>query len=368
MNYIRRLSCLYFFITLFFTNAAYAVSGDIRGGYFNKEDVDDGEYRLRARIGHSIKFDESWMARARLAGRYSSDPKNDYNLEFFRGIPPGKDGLSRGDTTIDELYVQYSDDNNQLRIGRQQTKMELVGVARKSLDRNTSPNTDIAWTDGIYWKHKHSNGWTGHAIMQYNYGKGSSEVRRKPLDFSDSGSRVSTMIAIDKTSKTDFWAQRSFAISYLPNSLHTQGINAGAIDDYLTVVGRLAAQWPMANKTKFLLAGEMGYAPNTPDRSTFSLPGNGSTNGTAWQASFNFIDFAPHHSIGFLMARSEAGWLISPDFRSNNNLFEVRYRWMISKTLKFEIRGRRREQIDKPTTSTKIKVDEDSYFRLTWKF
>lgn len=364
----RSLTGFYFLITLLTSNVAYAVNGDIRIGFFNKEDVDDGEYRIRTRIGHNIELNKSWMTRGRIAGRYSNDERNDFNFEFFRGIPPGKDGISRGDTTIDELYLQYSDDKNKLRIGRQQTKMELVGVAKKSLDRNTSPNTDIAWTDGIYWQRKLNNGWMGHTIVQYNYGAGASEVRRRPLDFSDSRSRISTMIGIEKTSKKDFWAQRSFAISYLPNSLHTNGVNAGLIEDYWTMVGRLAAQWPMANKTKFLIAGELGYAPNTPDISAFNLPGNGATGGTAWQTSFNFIDFLPKHSIGFLIAKSEAGWLISPDFRSNNNLYEMRYRWLISKTLKFEIRARRREEIDVPATSTKAKVDEDSYFRLTWKF
>ncbi len=59
---------------------------------------------------------------------------------------------------------------------------------------------------------------------------------------------------------------------------------------------------------------------------------------------------------------------MSPDFRSNNTLLEVRYRWMIKKSLKLEARARRRQEIDKPIPNLVKKDDEDYYLRLTWKF
>ena len=352
--------------SLLHITTAEAFNGDVRAGFFNKENIDNGEFRVRLRVGQSVALGDNWQARARIAGRYSTDSRNDFNFEFFRNIPAG-DGLRRGDTTIDELYLQFDDGRDRVRIGRQQTKLELVGVAKKSLDRNDSPNTDIAWTDGISWQHQHGNGWVGHAIVQTNYRAGATEVRRKPLDFSDSGSRLSTIIAIEKKSKTGLWAQRGFDISYLPDSLHTDGVNAGRIEDYWAFAGRLAAQWDISSKSKFLLAGELGYAPNTPDKSVFNL-GAGDTGGIAWQTTFNLINFRPDHSIGLVIAKAEAGWLMSPDFRSNNTLLEVRYRWMIKKSLKLEARARRRQEIDKPIPNLVKKDDEDYYLRLTWKF
>ncbi|NOY62155.1 MAG: hypothetical protein GXP10_03180, partial [Gammaproteobacteria bacterium] len=74
-----------------------------------------------------------------------------------------------------KLYIDYrASTQSSVRVGRMQTKFELAGVAKKSLDRNDSPNTDITWTDGVYAKHKLSDSWTAHAILQYSPRSGST--------------------------------------------------------------------------------------------------------------------------------------------------------------------------------------------------
>lgn len=134
------------------------------------------------------------------------------------------------------------------------------------------------------------------------------------------------------------------------------------------MTGKLATQWALGNQSKFLLAGEVGYAPNTSDKSALNLGTTEPTKGTAWQTTFNLINFIPNHSIGLVTAKVNAGWLLSPDFRNNNILVEIRYRWNIDKNFKLEARARRRKEIDKLTTSTVKRLDKDSYIRLTWKF
>jgi len=173
-------------------------SGDIRGGYFAKErDQRNGqsseldEWRLRLRTGLLVRFNDVWSFKLRGAGRYSTeDDNNDGHTKFYTNIP-GNDGLRQGDATLDELYISYKPNANQhIKIGRMQTKFELTGVAKKSLDRNDSPNTDITWTDGLYFSFGDKKGWKNHVILQYQGKEGATTVRRSPLNFNDNGSRL----------------------------------------------------------------------------------------------------------------------------------------------------------------------------------
>ena len=150
--------------------------------------------------------------------------------------------------------------------------------------------------------------------------------------------------------------QKGVDITLMPNSLCVDGTTACAnIGSYYAVVGRWATQWPMGDGMKFLLGTEAGYAPNTPT--------TGSGDGFAYQVTFNFVNFAPHHSFGLVFGRAGDGWLISPDFKNNNNLIEGRYKWVLNKKQKVEARYRRRSVIfGTPSTS------DDYYLRYTVKF
>lgn len=351
-------------------------SGDARAGFFSidRDDRDGSqnttdEFRLRVRAGVGIKLGDSLSAKARLAGRYSTDDRNHNHFEVFSSIPAG-DGLRRGDSTIDELYLDYHPGKQwQVRAGRMQTSFELSGVAKKSLDRNTSPNTDITWTDGVHVTYKAANGWKLHAIAQYNDEDGSTEVRRSPLNFTDDGSRASFFVALENKQQHGPIVQRAIDVSYLPDALQVDGNAAGRIDDYVTVVGRLAARWPLGNTgMKFQLSGELGYAPNRPTRLAVRTGNSGKAGGTAGQVTFNFIDIVPQHSLGIVVGAAEDGWLLSPDFRSNTSLIETRYRWKISKKQKFEARLRKRKDIERRNGAIDDRVDVDFYLRYTHKF
>ena len=283
---------------------------------------------------------------------------------------PSTDGLRAGDSTFDEVYIGFKPNKQwKIKLGRMQTKFELDGVAKKSLSRNDSPNTDIAWTDGLHAVYKGSNGWNTHAIIQYNSDEGASAVRRKPLNFSDTGSRVTYYTGIENKRKLGPIVQRGFDISYLPDSLRTDGTASGQIDDYWAIVGRLAAAWPVGKKqTQFLIGLELGYAPNTPTEASKSIGGSSESDGFAGQVTFNLVNFVPKHSVGLVVGRAGAGYLISPDFRENTNLLELRYKWAIDKKQKIEARIRRREDIDQVTSSLQTRVDTDFYLRYTRKF
>lgn len=353
-----------------------SVIGDMRTGFYaldrNDRDasaVNKNEWRLRLRVGLESKVTESLKARLRLAGRYTTHESSaDPEFELYSGITPGKDGLAMGQTTVDEAWLNYTRGGLSVRLGRMQTKFELTGVAKKSLDRNNSPNTDIAWTDGLYLKHKGSNGWTAHAIAQLTPAGGSGELRRKPLDFSDDDSRISYFFAYDKSEKKATIVQQGIDLTYLPAALPTDN---GGRDDYLALVGRMAAQWPMGSEgMKFLLGGELGYAPNTPSNSALQLDAAGDSGGSAGQVTFNFIDIVPRHSLGIVLARADAGWLLSPDFTSNQYLYETRYRWNLAKGQRIEVRLRYRTDIEQSSSSAnpQKREDKDLYARYTLKF
>lgn len=375
-----RIFYLFPFLVLFpmstLMAANYQFSGDVRTGYFSADRDDRNgsqnktdEGRLRIRAGITSKITESLEARVRFAGRYSTDDRNNNFFKLFASIP-STDGLRRGDSTLDEIYIKNTYRNGaSVTFGRMQTKMELEGVAKKSLDRNNSPNTDISWTDGLYVKYPLADGWKLHAIMQYNPSSGATEPRRSRLNFSDSASRLSYFSAIEKKSKTHFWAQRGLDVTYLPSALQQDGTSSGRIADYWAVVGRAVARLPLGQSGEALmLGGELGVASKAPSNAAVGLPGNGDAGRTAYQVAFNWVNFAPKHSVGLVMGRADAGWLLSPDYRDNTDLLEIRYKWIPSKKHKWEARLRQREDSKLKTGALKKREDTDLYLRYTYKF
>ncbi len=350
-------------------------SGDVRTGFFSQHRHDRNgtsdttdEFRLRLRAGVGIALSEQWQAKIRFAGRYSTDDRNHNHFEIFSQIP-ADDGLRRGDSTLDEIYLEHRPNAAWgVRVGRFQSKAELVGVAKKSLDRNDSPNTDITWTDGIQVTHKAENGWATTLIAQYNYRNGPTQVRRGQLNFGDDDSRVSYFAGFENTRPLGPIVQRAIDITFLPEALHSRGIGASTVENYWGLVGRLAAQWPMAGSMKFMLAGELGYAPNTPQRRATRTGSSGDADGLAAQVSFNLINFVPQHSVALVLGRAGDGWLISPDFAENGNLAEVRYQWAFAKNQSVEARLRHREDIRQRTGSVDKREDVDYYVRYNYRF
>jgi hypothetical protein len=347
------------------------VVGDLRGGFYgsrtenrNATVTEARDVRVRARVGLESDIDEQWRGTVRFAGHYSDEETSRrFSLHEYN------DSRAFGQSTLDIANVEYTPDPQwALTLGRMQTKFELEGVAKKSLDRNDSPNVDIDFTDGLQVVRKMDGGWRWTGIVQHNPARGSTNVTRRPLDFADSSTRQTLFLAAESKQAAGAFVQRGVGLTVIPDGLLVTGAAGGPREDYYGLVGRMALRWPEVDRgMRFLWAVELGYAPNTPQQSALKLDGSERIGGTAWQTSFNLFDLQPGHSIGVVLGEAEGGWLLSPDFRENERLTELRYQWKLSKSLSLETRVRERVELDKQTTATQRREDTDYYVRLTYK-
>ena len=349
--------------------------GDLRGGYYSaKRDDRDGsnedndQFIGRMRGGLKWTSSEQLSGTARLAGRYSTR-NNHPHFEFFDSIPD-TDGLRSGDSTVDELFLTFTPSSRwEVSAGRLQTAFELAGVAGGSLDRSDSPDVDITWTDGAHVRYRTQTGWNWHLILQRNASAGPTNVRLPPLTFEDSGSRVSYFAALESLEPYGPLVQRTLDINYLPSALRTGGGPRGRVADYLAFVGRLAAQWATGpGDAKLLLGTELGYAPTTPDAATIGTETSGSAGGFAWQIQLSILDLFPGHSFAVQHGRADPGWLISPDFRNNEVLSELRYEWKIDARQTFTARVRRRDEMNILADAQRKRRDEDFFLRYSYIF
>ncbi|MDP2124245.1 MAG: hypothetical protein Q8J92_07680 [Parvibaculum sp.] len=354
----------------------WTLSGDLRGGYFASEskarngtvtEVDALRGRLRLAAERDIGAD--FHFRARLAGRYGQHQTG--HGFHLHGYASTSTGMALGETTLDEFYLDYADESRpwSLRVGRFQNRFALEGVASKGLDRNDSPNIDVTWTDGIHYRHRIQPGWRAHLVLQHNHRNGPGAAVRAPLDFSDNGSRVAVFSGLEATESLGPIVQRMIGVTWMPEALASDGTAFSRREDYITLVGRMAASWTLTDDGLRLVPGfEIGYAPNRP-RATVTGSGDaGDAGGLAWQAAVSFYDIAPGHHLGLVYARIDAGWLLSGDFRGNDELSEVRYQWRFSPQWSFEARYRLREEIDVPAAAPGRREDRDFYLRISGRF
>ncbi|QKK03122.1 MAG: hypothetical protein HND55_10980 [Pseudomonadota bacterium] len=348
---------------------------DLRAGFFASErDRRDGgeqsDESLRARLRFYLQreLSPSWLFRTRLAGSFSSED-NDFalRLDRYRATPTG---TRAGEVHFDEFYARWQDANNrhQLRIGRFQTAFNLPVVPGKSLDRNDASNVGIGWTDGLYWQSQLESGWEWHAIAQANHPLGASNTARRPLDFSDDGSRLGAYLALRSTEPFGPLSLRMLSLNWVPDSLAVNGLSDPRREDYLTVTAKAAAGWPMSEDgRRFVLAGEYGRALETPQRPALGLVGSGRTAGDAYQISANIFDLAPGHHVGLVVGRAHAGWLTSNDYRNNDDLYEIRYQRRFTPDLSIEVRFRIRQEIERRIGAERLQHDRDLYARVTWR-
>jgi hypothetical protein len=156
-------------------------------------------------------------------------------------------------------------------------------------------------------------------------------------------------------------------ISYLPKSLLKDGELSGRREDYYGVVLRSANRWPAkAEGIRLRVASEVGYAANTQTNDAAGLAGEGSTDGLAWNVALSLMDFKPNHSVGINYGQAGAGWLLSPQYRPNESLAEVRYQWRKSQRLAFDFRIRKREELEQLQFSDRKRKELDFFLRFTW--
>ena len=350
-------------------------SGDLRAGYFASErtardstESDQDAFNVRLRLAFEQGIGEGWTMRTRAAGRFSTE--QDGTDVYLRSYASTRTGTAFGDITLDEAYLGYQapEDGLRLRVGRFQTGFAVPGVASKSLDRNDSPNTDVNWTDGVHLELPVTGGWRSHLIGQYRNPKGSGGVAYAPLDFSDSISRTTLFLGLENKHQWGPIMQRMLSLTWMPDSLADRGLADPSRKDYVTIDTRIAAEWPLGTGgSRLVTATEIGYSIETPQDAVTGTGGTGNAGGLAWQVQASVYDFVPKHHIGVAVGSADAGWLISPDYRPNNEAVEIRYQWQFLKKTSMEARVRERRELEHPT-GTRAQVDRDLYIRLTHKF
>ena len=347
--------------------SAYSYSDlDDRDGSSDDEDV----FGVRARFGAEWRMAPGLRTVIRAAGVCSTnDCSPDLILEE---TIPTSNGIDDGDATLDQFFVHWFRSNRfDAAIGRMQTKfVTRGGVFNKSLDRNDSHNIRVNWTDGFHGTLRGPSGWIGNLILQRNPDGGTTNVRRSPLDFDNGDSDVTAFVALENRRPLGLLVQRAIDVSYLPDSLLKDGTRSGRREDYWGIVGRMAARWPARDSgTRMRVSGELGYAPKTPTQAAMELrASDDDVDGLAWAVTASLMEFLPHHSIGINVASTDPGWLLSPQYRENENLYELRYQWRRSSQLAFEVRGRLRKERDKQTTAERKRETFDVFLRLTLGF
>lgn len=350
--------------------------GDMRFGYTRTDEDDrDGseqsaaEWRGRYRAGGSYSITDSLIFSGRIASTCSTDECNP-DLVLYSTLP-NNTSINDGEITFDQLYIHgFRDEKLDIAIGRLQTKfVSRAGVFAKSLDRNDSNNTNVNWTDGVHAVWHANSDWTGHLVLQSNKADGTSNVRRGPIDFNDEDSRITYFLAWENTQRFGPINQQGFDITYMPQSLLKDGDRDGRIEDYIAFVGRFAASWPKGSTGQRLnVAGEVGYAPETPTRAAMSLAGEGDSDGLAWLISASVVDIRQDHSIGINYGRTDAGWLLSPQYRENEEAVELRYMWRRSANLAVDIRARWREELEQLEDTARRSQELNVFARLTLGF
>jgi hypothetical protein len=350
--------------------------GDFRlGDTFVGNDIDavtlgaPDSLRARWRIRSTWGITERLRAVARVAGLCSSDECTpDFVLQPNTSTATT---MKDGEITIDEFFLQrFRTDRFNVAVGRMQTKfVARGGVFSKSLTQNNSNNLRVNWTDGLHATFKAKNNWESHMVLQYNSEDGPSNVRRDPLDFSDHGSRVSYLFGAENLQEKRRLVQRAFDVIYLPSALLVTGQSDGPLEDYLAIVAAVAARWPVRSESwRIRLSGEIGYAPNTPTKSAAGITGTGDADGFAWNITASVMDFVPHHSIGINYAQTGAGWLVSPQYRNNERLFEIRYMWRPTDRMTLDIRSRLRDDLQQSLVEDSDQDPFDFFIRFTWSF
>ena len=350
--------------------------GDMRAGYVSADtDRRDGSddssstWLGRFRIGGNYNISDKFVIGGRIASICSTTDCNPA-LEFDSTLPNALT-VDQGDITFDQLYVHsFRRERFDIAIGRLQTKfVARAGVFAKSLDRNDSNNFNVNWTDGLHGTLHLKKDSVVHVIFQNNKADGTSSVRRGPIDFADDDSRMTYFLAWENLQRHGPFTQLGFDITYMPRSLLKDGSRSGRIEDYLGFVGRFATSWlgetfgPRLN-----IAGEVGYAPETPTRAAMGLPGDGDADGLAWNLAASVMDIRPNHNIGINYGRTDAGWLLSPQYRENEELIEIRYLWRRSRRQALDIRARWRNELQQLDGTARKQEELDFYVRLTLGF
>jgi hypothetical protein len=347
-------------------------SGDMRFGFAsfdrderNGTEIGEDVLRLRARAGVLWTINENWSFKGRYAARLNNKNNESGWVKLFDGLNVGATSIVPGESTLDEFFVRARYGKWDHRIGRFQTNNRMIGVAAKGLSRFNSAGWDVNSTDGIQTVYRTDLGFNVTGIIEYNNKDGASNVRRAPLDFSDSSSRAGYFLALDAQDNSGLWAQRSIDVAYIPAALYPNGIASGQNRGYVGFSGRAVTQFALQGEMKLLTGLELAWAPDTQSKAVARVPGTGKADSFSWHTSINLQDFVPGHSISLVYGENEAGWLLSADFPTNTAMTEVRYDWEVMSGHLLEARVRDRTDLQQQTNAVQKRSEVDVYVRYT---
>ena len=345
------------------------ISRDNRDGTSNQRDSFGARFRLRLQRD----FSPQWRFQTRFAAN-AADNDNDFDL-YFQPERQGATSVDMGTATLDEFFLQYrsADGRTRLRIGRQQSSTDRPLVTNKNLDRQQTSNVNIGWTDAISLTHELDQGWLATFFLEYNSRNGNGSNTRGPIDFRDSDSRISSFVSLENRENWGPIILRALSVTWYPDALATDGFDQSTRDDYLTITSKLAAGWDVGHviggdSTRFVLGGELGYAPNRPLRSTSGLPGSGEVGGWGWQLGADLVEYLPNQKFGIVYGQVDAGWLISNAFRQNEEHAEARWQWRFAPDWRVEIRARWRYELELLDGAQQRRRDRDARLRFTYYF
>lgn len=359
---------------------SWDVSGDLRAMYSSswrdtragtETDGDTFGSRLRIRLRNDLN--QNWRIQGRFASTFE-DKGND--AEFY--IRPERESagaVEPGTSTLDELFLQYRSDDRktEFRLGRMQSTFTLPLITSKSLDRNQASNINIGWTDGIYLGRQITDHWKATLMGQFNSHEGNGTLTRGPLDFTDSGSRLSAFATLESDAEIGPIFLRALTLTWYPDALAFEGLQSDRREDYTAATFKMAAGWDIGSAmgqtgTRLVVAGSIGQSFNQPENAVLGLPGDGDTDGFAWHLGADIVDLWPAHTLGVIFGEADAGWLISNDYRQNDSLAEFRWSWQVTEPLRLQFRARWRREAKLRDGAAIAQRDRDMRLRATWKF
>jgi len=338
---------------------------DTRSGGTDDDATSGSRFRLRLKrdVGESCRFQTRFAATA---------TAQDNDWSFY--VRPDRDSgtaVNPGTATFDEFFIQCqsADSGSQWRFGRLQSNLDLPHMATRSLDRSQASSLNIGWTDGIAFRQQLGRGWYGEILAQYNGRDGNGQTTRGPLTFDDSDARVGFFGVLGSDADVGPVFMRALALTVYPDALAPEGLASSLREDYVTTTFKIGAGWDLGRSNRRLVAvGEVGRAFETPQRFALGLPGSGAADGWGWQLGADLVNVFPRHTVGLNYGRADPGWLISNDFRQNNELAELRWQFKYSPALRFEFRARWRRELERRAGADFLQRDRDVRVRTTWKF
>lgn len=348
--------------------------GDVRFGYYsqmgkqrNGSDLDVHEMRLRSRTGLRYNINDNIYLQTRYAFRMTSR-----DIDLNPGLhtsAPGNGGLSMGEGAFDEAYIHVStSDRLSFQIGRFQTNYSVRGVISNSILRHDSPNTDVAWTDGLMIRWNPAQIWSADFILQYHYHNPPTNVFRSPIQITTEDSPVTLFTSITRSIENKTVEYVALDINYSPNALIKN--SSGNRVDYLAASLKSRLLWDIGDERELQWGGEIAYSFNRPENDVvgFNNTNGDKAGGFGFQSNVSIRNLFENHHIGFITATLEPSLLTSSDYWNNILLFEVRHQYVFNSKLSAETRIRYRSDLMQLDTAESKRWQIFPYARLTYRF